>query len=56
MFLHLFGLCLHGVANQIKPMFFILGISIAVFTKTKGGLIYEASFAGQKLKFKPYKN
>ena len=28
----------------------------AIFTKTKGGLMYEASFAGQKLKFKPYKN
>jgi len=29
---------------------------IAVFTKTKGGLMYEASIAGQKLKFKPYKS
>ena len=29
---------------------------VAIFTKTKGGLMYEASFAGQKLKFKPYKS
>ena len=28
---------------------------VAVFTKTKAGLMYEASIGGQKLKFKPFK-
>ncbi len=28
---------------------------VAVFTMTKGGLMYEASLGGQKLKFKPFK-
>ena len=28
---------------------------VAVFTITKGGLMYEESIGGQKLKFKPYK-
>ena len=27
---------------------------VAVFTQTKGGLMYEASIGGQKLKFKPF--
>ena len=29
---------------------------VAVFTITKGGLMYEASIGGQKLQFKPFKN
>ncbi len=29
---------------------------VAIFTKTKAGLMYEATVAGQKMKFKPYKN
>lgn len=28
---------------------------VSVFTQTKGGLMYEASIGGQKLKFKPFK-
>ncbi len=28
---------------------------VAVFTMTKGGLMYEASIGGQQFKFKPYK-
>ena len=28
---------------------------VAIFSKTKAGLMYEATFAGQKLKFKPNK-
>jgi hypothetical protein len=28
---------------------------VAVFTKTKGGLMYEASIGGQHFKFKPKK-
>ena len=28
---------------------------VAVFTMTKGGLMYEASLGGQKFKFKPFK-
>ena len=29
---------------------------VAVFTITKGGLMYEAAIGGQKIKFKPYKD
>ncbi len=29
---------------------------VAVFTKTKAGLMYEATLGGQKLKFKPYED
>lgn len=28
---------------------------VAVFTKTRGGLMFEAALGGQKMKFKPYK-